>query len=522
MKKKILLPLMAFSLTLVSCDMDKEPYDSLPIDEAIQTPDDFEGLSNGLYSGLRSCVYSSTFCNSADLQGDEFNAIAGYSGTLNYMYMWNFNSNSAEIDGVYSACQALIQRSNYIIDSYNKCDMSNTNLFDKEGIATVKNVKGEAFFSRAWALSELAKYYCADYEESTADEKNSGVSYQTAYNPSMDETTYPARKTLRETYKQITDDIDSAAVYLDKSGEADSKYITIDALKALKARVALAMDDYATAAQVASELADNSRYTLARNLGDIRYMWWGQDGTKRNINDVDNESIFRLYTEYPSEAASQTGKVFQPYTQGGIPDYVPTKTVLDLYSSKDMRTQVYFSQVSVMSSAGTSGKVSILNKYTEYTSVYLKASASEYSRWMIMPKAFRIAEMYLIAAEAYAKLGNITEGATYLNKFERSRISGYTSQTFANADELLAEVKKERQREFLGEGVRMFDLKRWHQNVNRGVPQQQNLCNMPGDASTTNLTVTYGGTSGNSARYVWPIPQHEIDANPQIVQNPGY
>ena len=54
MNKKIFLPVIALSLTLASCDMDKEPYDSLPVDDAIETPRDFEGLSNGLYSGLRS------------------------------------------------------------------------------------------------------------------------------------------------------------------------------------------------------------------------------------------------------------------------------------------------------------------------------------------------------------------------------------------------------------------------------------------------------------------------------------
>ena len=134
-----------------------------------------------------------------------------------------------------------------------------------------------------------------------------------------------------------------------------------------------------------------------------------------------------------------------------------------------------------------------------------------------MPKVFRIAEMYLIAAEAYAKLGNITEGAKYLNKFEASRIQNYKSQTFANVDELMNEVKKERQREFIGEGVRFFDLKRWHQKTSRGIPQQMNLCNLPGYSTTTGLNINYGNN-----RYVWPIPQHEIDANPQIVQNPGY
>ena len=81
----------------------------------------------------------------------------------------------------------------------------------------------------------------------------------------------------------------------------------------------------------------------------------------------------------------------------------------------------------------------------------------------------------------------------------------------------------ERRREFLGEGMRLFDLKRWNDDVTRSTPQQMDvegefvdIAQSPG-ANTTQLV----REAGND-RFVWPIPRQEIDANPQVVQNPGY
>ena len=138
------------------------------------------------------------------------------------------------------------------------------------------------------------------------------------------------------------------------------------------------------------------------------------------------------------------------------------------------------------------------------------------SRGVIEPKMFRIAEMYLIAAEAYAQDGDITNAAYYLNELKRNRIAGYTDQTFASKDVIMQEIMDERTREMVGEGTRMFDIKRWHIAVERGVAQQEDLCLLPG-ATTTDLV-----RPANSDRMTWPIPQNEIDLTDKIVQNPGY
>lgn len=509
MKKYILFPLVALILTLVSCDMDKEPYDAISDTEALQTPTDFENMRVGLYSGLRACIGSTSFYNAVDIQCDGFNAITGFSGSVSDMYTWNFSPSSSYSSTVYGNCQAIISRANFLIDGYDKCDMSNTNLFTQAAKAKVDIIKGEAYFMRAFCLFELAQYFCADYDEATADAENSGVSYRLDYYPSSDATSYPERTTLRKTYKQITDDLDDAAQYISTAGEASSYYVTIDAIKAMQARVALAMDDYKTAADKAVEVIETQKYTLVSSENAMKMMWW---------DDFDTESIFKLSVTSTSDRASQTGRIFLPYTTGGAPDYIPTKDMLDLYPEADIRIKTYFLPLAITTSAGTQGYIYALNKYTDNGYLYEQNQGDEYSRFMIEPKVIRISEMYLIAAEAYAQIeGKESEGAKYLNAHESKRISGYTPKSFANKTDLMTEIRNERTREFLGEGMRLFDLKRWKLGVKRGEPQQENLCYMSGLATTTNLN-----RQSTDNRMVWPIPQHEVDANPQIVQNPGY
>lgn len=128
MNKKILLPVLAFAFTLASCDMDKEPYNAIPDSEALQTPTDFLNMSIPLYTGFRACVGSSSFYNEPDAQSDDFNAVLALSD----IHSWTFTASHSAGDAVYANCQSMIARANFIIDGYNKCDMSNTNLFTPE------------------------------------------------------------------------------------------------------------------------------------------------------------------------------------------------------------------------------------------------------------------------------------------------------------------------------------------------------------------------------------------------------
>lgn len=189
---------------------------------------------------------------------------------------------------------------------------------------------------------------------------------------------------------------------------------------------------------------------------------------------------------------------------------------MDLYDENDYRKNVYFNQVDIETTTGGAGTVYAMNKY-ERDGVLFLLSQSESGRFCIEPRVFRIAEMYLIAAEAYANLEDgLPTAVARLNRLQRFRFRSFRNKSYADKDAFMAELKKERQRELLVEGFRLFDIKRWHDPMQRGEAQQRDLCLLPG-SGTTDLSIP-----ADDNRLTWPIPKHEIEVNPKVEQNPGY
>ena len=123
--------------------------------------------------------------------------------------------------------------------------------------------------------------------------------------------------------------------------------------------------------------------------------------------------------------------------------------------------------------------------------------------------------MYLIAAEAAVnKGGQDLVASKYINDLRAARIAGWKNTDYSG-DALVVELRQERVRELFGEGHRMNDLKRWHIGFTRSAGQNPELV-MPGEK--------YAGLSmeADSPLFVWPIPVDEMQANPQMTQNPGY
>lgn len=172
----------------------------------------------------------------------------------------------------------------------------------------------------------------------------------------------------------------------------------------------------------------------------------------------------------------------------------------------------------MVTSTGAAGRVQCLNKFNKEGVLWLMTSMDESAEFCHMPKVFRLPEMYLIAAEAYAlaPTPDLTKAAKYLNDFRKKRISGFKAVTYTDAATLLSDVKDERAREFVGEGFRFKDLKRYGMGVKRGVPQQRDLCSNPG-ANTTDLNI-----AATDYRMLWPIPKDEVEVNKKLKQNPGY
>lgn len=113
----------------------------------------------------------------------------------------------------------------------------------------------------------------------------------------------------------------------------------------------------------------------------------------------------------------------------------------------------------------------------------------------------RYSEIILLRAEAYARQGDVNNAKMELDKI-RTR-AGVAASTAADADAALEEILLERRKELFGEGKRYFDLKRTEGTLQR---------NAPSNWSSIDHVSNY--------KFALPIPNAEIEANPNMVQNP--
>ncbi|MCX6220546.1 MAG: RagB/SusD family nutrient uptake outer membrane protein [Bacteroidia bacterium] len=148
----------------------------------------------------------------------------------------------------------------------------------------------------------------------------------------------------------------------------------------------------------------------------------------------------------------------------------------------------------------------------------------------------RYAEVLLNMAEAYARKGDVTNGLLYLNMVRNRALAtpatqAYTASSFANNVALLGAILDERRIEFVMEGRRWPDIHRLQQCPYfpiSGIPAK--LANGMPAGSLFTLGTPYTGALGTVAvpyadfRFLWPIPQDEINANPTLAkqQNPGW
>jgi hypothetical protein len=120
---------------------------------------------------------------------------------------------------------------------------------------------------------------------------------------------------------------------------------------------------------------------------------------------------------------------------------------------------------------------------------------------------FRLAEQYLIRAEAEAQLNDLSHAIADLNVI-RSRAGLPNLSLTLNQTQVLAAVAQERRIELFAEwGHRWLDLKRTGQV----------------DPVMTIVTpLKSAGSTWNSYQQLYPIPASELQTDPNLTQNPGY
>ena len=473
------------TLMMLSCDLDKTPYDSITTENSWQTVSDAVKFENGIYSlfkGINGGIYTYT----ADYQSDLFNATISFGNRGGDIYSWNFSSSQYDVEDIWQGNYTCINNCNNIINNIDQIVAESDN--DK---ATLSKIRGEAYLMRAICYHTLAVRFAKDYEPSNAT-TDLGLPLVLEFNVSAK----PSRSTLSETYNQIKSDISDARKYLTVVGTANASYFNVDVIDAFESRVDLYLHNYAEAITLADKVI--AKYPLISNVNDFKGMW---------LNDSGSEVIFQPYqsvdervNEMPYYLSYSTG------SKAYAPDFVPSKWVLDLYDSNDIRKSSYF-----LNSKITCTDVSVTDVYMLYKfpgNPALKTTAYQYYN---MQKIFRSAECYLIAAEAAYGLGGKDDVALeYLNTLKGKRNAPTLNNLTGTA--LFAEIKNEWIREFVGEGQRLNDLKRWHDGFTRHDNQNSSII-MQGAIYNT-LSV-----QSDSPKFVWEIPANDLSSNKNLQPN---
>lgn len=509
---------LAAVVGLASCDMNLRPYSVIDPENALESPADAEKLANGFNNHIRSLAVGTPVYTS-ELISDFFHATPDFGNRGGVFYRWTFNASDSEFKSVWSTCYTAIANANYFIEKASAIEerVANENglaeVWSEEDLDLLKGQISEAYFLRAYAYSILLDRYCPAYTSANENTADLGLAIVTEYRPTSDKEKYPGRSTLKASYQQILDDLTAAEenIALAHAPAAGSKYITADAVKALRARVALLCGDYAQAVQDATAIINSGTYSLVGTLDGLQRLWVNDNAPSECIL----QSSAVLSTENPG--TNNYGYIGYNYSKNIYnPDFVPEKWLVDIYSDDDLRKEVFFKQTELTQSAGVSEPVYIFYKFCGNPALQTSPSDVNYRN---APKPFRLAEQYLIAAEAYSKSGlpnGVSEASRLLNELQGKRIAGWEEKSYT-AGEIASEIKDERVRELVGEGFRMSDLKRYNNGIARSAAQNQNVILFPGQSTTELLS-----RPADDYRFVWPVPIAETDSNPKLKQNNGY
>ena len=500
--------LVALSVCMLASCLDKFPQDEIPAGSAITTIEDANQAVIGIYNAwLSGALYSGYLTILPDLQTDFVYAINGYTNTYGDIWRWkDIHATNSQITSVYGALYDVIGRCNFLLANEEKV---RENIYNDEDFDRLEQYCGEAYFARALAYSELIKLFCVAYDNDEMAEDALGVVLKKGYysNDSL------KRASLKDSYTFVIEDLERAedCLQLTKEEENDetltfysSPYFSVYTVYALRARVALYMKDYenaikyssllieakdkfalSSASEIYTTMADYLSYTN-KNISYYEYMW------RYNLS---TESIWQVGFTTTSYGGA-LGSVFFNWDYSSYkPDYVPAQWVLELYTANDMRYNAFFTQVTTGHSHGLTWP--LLAKYWGNQELFEGAQLRHVSE----PQVFRLAEQYLIRAEAYAQKQNpdYSKASKDIAELRKARYSSNASASLTK-ENAMDVIEEERVKELYMEGFRLQDLKRWHKGFERK-PQEQSLSN------GSSLKV-----EADDPRFVWPIPQHEIES----------
>lgn len=489
--KKILYSLLLVAVFASSCKkdyLDTQPTDSASEQDVFATSANAWAALNGIHRLLYIQYFSSQDQGGQgsmmiywDMLGEDLVMTSAGNGWYNGTYQWlaHRTVTSGMTKYSYFFYYKIISNANMIINNIDAATFAE---------ADKKAIKGQALAYRAWAYFNLVQMYGKRYDAA-------GNNTQLGVPLSLDNSVEgKPRSTVEEVYTQINKDLDDAITSLTGYTRANKSHINVNVAKGFKARVALTQGKWALAAQLAAEartgmtLMTNAEYTAGFNSYTNQEWMWG------NKHQEDQTTYFYGFFAYMSANFNSTNIRTNPKAINSL--------LYNQFPSTDVRTQLFDP-----TGANTAFPIPPGGVRKPYQNRKFIAPLAGSGISVGDVPYMRVAEMYLIEAEANARLNQNAAAQTALFTLVNRRDPSYAQST-STGEALIGEVLAHRRIELWGEGFRFFDLKRLNMSLDRS-----------GSNHTSALARVLTIPAGDK-QWEFLIPQDEINANPQIVQNP--
>lgn len=435
---------LAFVLAFASCEkeLNIEPRQDISAEVALSTPQDVQNALTGGYAvmGFAQLYGTNLIMVPELLANDSYVQWVGTFDSYQDVADRNMIATNAEATRTWSAAYRAINVANTVLSA-----------LDVVTDANMRNsIEAGALFIRASMHFELVRLYALPYVAGGANTQPGVPLALDAVRTTDNLHSNKGRSSVAAVYAQIESDL-TTAISRDPQNFA---------AQAMLARVYLQEGKYAEARDAANGVITNGGYTLAGLEEPFRV-----DHSDEGIFEIEqdeqvnagtsNDGLTTFFASLPGEVGRADLRIDAAFAASFEP-------------GDRRRTELMY--------AGRAGGL-FTKKWSDY-----------YDNIPVI----RLTEMFLIRAEANARLGTAV-GATPVSDINALRQrAGLLPLVVVTVDQILAE----REKELAFEGFRLHDYKRTQRSI--------------------------GSRPYNSADLVLPIPDREMNANPDLVQNDGY
>ncbi|GAA4458195.1 RagB/SusD family nutrient uptake outer membrane protein [Nibrella saemangeumensis] len=479
-------------LTLSACELDETIYSSIYTEAFYKTASDAEKGLIAAYDPLADLYSGPAMTMVPDMSDDQTyprgvvgrNTLTLFTYDVNYTTQKSNSRTNESPQQIWASGYDGIEKANWIIAKVPAATMNETRK---------KQIIGEAYFLRAFYLWALTKNF-------------GDVPIKTT--PSYSEADAIVGKSPKtEVYKQIYADLDQALeAGLLSYPAVDKGRPSKEVVNALYAKAALYNEDWAKALEKAQAVITSGKYSLIPDVRDV-YRYDKEDAAR-----IENMWAYEVDPISPGRSHQLVG-LFGPPASAG-PEYARTSfgsmfaymSFYKSFSAQDKRRQLLDTNY-----VDKAGKIVPQRSITPITTdgVLVKKYQDPISTSGLISNIpiLRLADMYLIAAEAEARLNGATATAyEYINTV-RKRAGLAELATGLSKDAFIEAVLQERAWEFFAEGDRWYDLTRTGKFLTV-IPKAVNS--------------VYPTRNVQAKHKYFPIPQDELNANPKLEQNPDW